>query len=268
MNEFESFDWIEDKKYIQSDDFANAVVKNIHRVFRTDEDLAWLERCAKRKIPQAQYIMSVLYQGCCPDVMPRNESASKRYLKAAAKGGCEQAIRSLEEMGISADEKEPQKRSLTSKAKKGDAEAMFELGNIFAFEGNRKKADMWWSKAARRGHKDAVPFRKKSMARKKEKVLSVLMSALKIIIILLAVAAVGTAWYFFGLKKIILALGTVGLALGTVVFVVSKFPVWLKKLKDSDERDEIVVYAKAILIPIAVVGLIALIGWLTGSFRW
>lgn len=46
-----------------------------------------------------------------------------------------------------------EEKELLNKAKRGNVDAMFELGNLYSFQGTEKEAQKWWKKAKRKGHK-------------------------------------------------------------------------------------------------------------------
>ena len=48
-----------------------------------------------------------------------------------------------------------EEKELLDKAKKGNADAMFELANLYSFEGKDADAKYWYEKAAKRGHRTA-----------------------------------------------------------------------------------------------------------------
>lgn len=60
-----------------------------------------------------------------------------------------------------------EEKDLLAKAKKGDVDAMFELGNLYSFEGNEEEAQKWWRKAARKGHTAAKESRKGTLLGKR-----------------------------------------------------------------------------------------------------
>ena len=63
------------------------------------------------------------------------------------------------------DKKE--EKELLAKARKGNVNAMFELGNLYSFEGNEEEANKWWKKAGRKGHKVAKKSRKGTLLKKR-----------------------------------------------------------------------------------------------------
>lgn len=63
------------------------------------------------------------------------------------------------------DKKE--EKELLAKARKGNVDAMFELGNLYSFEGNEEEANKWWKKAGRKGHKGAKSSRKGTLLGKR-----------------------------------------------------------------------------------------------------
>ena len=53
-----------------------------------------------------------------------------------------------------------EEKELLAKAKKGNADAMFELANLYSFEGRDADAKYWYKKAAKCGHSTAKQRRK------------------------------------------------------------------------------------------------------------
>lgn len=60
-----------------------------------------------------------------------------------------------------------EEKNLLAKAKKGDVNAMFELGNLYSFDGNEEEAQKWWKKAGRKGHATAKKSRKGTLLGKR-----------------------------------------------------------------------------------------------------
>lgn len=60
-----------------------------------------------------------------------------------------------------------EEKELLAKARKGNVEAMFELGNLYSFEGNEEEVNKWWKKAGRKGHKGAKNSRKGTLLGKR-----------------------------------------------------------------------------------------------------
>ena len=53
-----------------------------------------------------------------------------------------------------------EERELLKKARKGNVEAMFELANLYSFEGRNDEAQKWYKKASKRGHSGAKKSKK------------------------------------------------------------------------------------------------------------
>ena len=53
-----------------------------------------------------------------------------------------------------------EERELLKKARKGNVEAMFELANLYSFEGRNDEAQKWYKKAFKRGHAGAKKSKK------------------------------------------------------------------------------------------------------------
>ena len=53
-----------------------------------------------------------------------------------------------------------EERELLKKARKGNVEAMFELANLYSFEGRNDEAQKWYKKASKRGHAGAKKSKK------------------------------------------------------------------------------------------------------------
>mgnify|MGYP003292528407 CR=1 FL=1 len=53
-----------------------------------------------------------------------------------------------------------EEKELLKKARKGNVEAMFELANLYSFEGKNDEAQKWYKKASKRGHSDAKKSKK------------------------------------------------------------------------------------------------------------
>jgi TPR repeat protein len=53
-----------------------------------------------------------------------------------------------------------EEKELLKKARKGNVEAMFELANLYSFEGRNDEAQKWYKKAAKRGHAGAKKSKK------------------------------------------------------------------------------------------------------------
>lgn len=53
-----------------------------------------------------------------------------------------------------------EEKELLKKAHKGNVEAMFELANLYSFEGRNDEAQKWYKKASKRGHAGAEKSKK------------------------------------------------------------------------------------------------------------
>ena len=53
-----------------------------------------------------------------------------------------------------------EEKELLQKARKGNVDAMFELANLYSFEGRNEEAQKWYKKASRRGHGGAKKSKK------------------------------------------------------------------------------------------------------------
>ena len=53
-----------------------------------------------------------------------------------------------------------EEKELLKKARKGNVEAMFELANLYSFEGRNDEAQKWYKKASKRGHAGAKKSKK------------------------------------------------------------------------------------------------------------
>ena len=53
-----------------------------------------------------------------------------------------------------------EEKELLKKARKGNVEAMFELANLYSFEGRNDEAQKWYKKAFKRGHAGAKKSKK------------------------------------------------------------------------------------------------------------
>ena len=93
-----TYDWVE--KYLEgNDEVAEIASKHLSEVFLYKEDICWLKEQADKKIPQAQYLLGLLYLGE-GSLIDKNESLAIRYLKAAEEGGCkltEEYLKEIEE---------------------------------------------------------------------------------------------------------------------------------------------------------------------------
>ena len=86
VNNLATYDWIE-KCLNGNNEVAKIASKHLSDVFQYKEDINWLKKQADAKIPQAQYLLGLLYLGE-GNIIDKNESLALRYLKAAEEGGC------------------------------------------------------------------------------------------------------------------------------------------------------------------------------------
>lgn len=98
VNNLATYDWVE--KHLEgNDEVAEIASKHLSEVFLYKEDICWLKEQADKKIPQAQYLLGLLYLGE-GSLIDKNESLAIRYLKAAEEGGCkltEEYLKEIEE---------------------------------------------------------------------------------------------------------------------------------------------------------------------------
>jgi TPR repeat protein len=98
VNNLATYDWVE--KHLEgNDEVAEIASKHLSEVFQYKEDICWLKEQADKKIPQAQYLLGLLYLGE-GSLIDKNESLAIRYLKAAEEGGCkltEEYLKEIEE---------------------------------------------------------------------------------------------------------------------------------------------------------------------------
>ena len=84
-----TYDWVEE--HLEGNNEVAEIASNhLMEVFRYKEDINWLKKQADEKIPQAQFLLGLLYLGD-GGVIDKNESLALRYLKAANAGGCKLA---------------------------------------------------------------------------------------------------------------------------------------------------------------------------------
>lgn len=100
------------------------------------------------------------------------------------------------------------KNTLLAKANKGNKAAMFELGNLYAFEGNDAEAKKWWNKASRKGHTGAKKSKKKGRL-KKRPISCCAAFFIAIAIIIIALIVIGFTWGKDALVNTILGIITV-----------------------------------------------------------
>lgn len=133
------------------DKVAEIASKHLAKVICNKKALKWLKEKAASKVPQAQYLIALLYLPNDLDIVSENKSLAMRYLQAAKESGCSLADAELQKLGVNAATTFEDENTLLAKAKVGDKSAMFELGNLYAFEGNDAEAKKWWKKAQSKG---------------------------------------------------------------------------------------------------------------------
>lgn len=82
-----TYSWIEECLR-GNDDVAIIAERYLKSVVRHKEDFNWLKNQADSKIPQAQYLMGVLYLPNDLHIVKENSTLALRYLIAARDGGC------------------------------------------------------------------------------------------------------------------------------------------------------------------------------------
>jgi TPR repeat protein len=143
MHDLDSYEWI--KEHLsESDIVADIAARNINKVIQYKEDIKWLKREADKKVPQAQFLMGVLYFGMS-GILEKNESLALRYFQAAEANGCgltkkyllkfeeeeKQRLKAAEEAKIKAAEEQRQRLKAAEERKAKAAEE----------EKQRKKAE-------------------------------------------------------------------------------------------------------------------------------
>lgn len=119
--ELATYSWIEEyfEEYFENrdfedcDDVAEIASQHLEKVFEYKEDFQWLKKMADAKVPQAQYLLGLLYLGAVPGIVNENKSLALRYINAAKVGGCELADAKLEE--LDAKEQEAKARAIQEK---------------------------------------------------------------------------------------------------------------------------------------------------------
>ena len=134
VDDLTTYDWVE--KHLEgNDEVAEIASKHLSEVFQYKEDIWWLKEQADKKIPQAQYLLGLLYLGE-GSLIEKNESLAIRYLKAAEEGGCKLTKEYLKEIEeeeerkkieqeqakILAEKRAEESRKLIEKAEKGELE--------------------------------------------------------------------------------------------------------------------------------------------------
>lgn len=119
-----TYSWVEDHLE-ENDKVAEIAAKCLNNVIVYKEDFKWLKKMADSAVPQAQYLMGLLYSSNDLNIIGENHSLARRYLMAAKQGGC-----TLAEEKLAMLEAEEQKKNAQAaqeaemrKRKKQEAEA-------------------------------------------------------------------------------------------------------------------------------------------------
>lgn len=184
-----TYEWVKDS-LSGEDKVAEIASQHLYSVIRYKEDLEWLKKEAATEVPQAQYLMALLYLPNDLDIVSENKTLAVRYLQAAKEDGCTLAEAELQKLGPAASTVFEDEKALLAKANKGNKAAMFELGNLYAFEGNDAEAKKWWNKASRKGHTGAKKSKKKARMKKRPMSCSAILG-IAIIIITIALFVIG-----------------------------------------------------------------------------
>ena len=114
-----SYEWVKD--YLENNnEVARIASKHLEKIFNYKEDIQWLKEQADDKIPQAQFLLGVLYWGE-GNIIDQNESLALRYLKAAKESGCNLAEEHLAKIEHNQEE-ERQKREAEQERIKSEKE--------------------------------------------------------------------------------------------------------------------------------------------------
>jgi TPR repeat protein len=130
-----TYDWVEE--HLEgNDEVAEIASKHLSEVFQYKEDYRWLKGQADAKIPQAQYLLGLLYLGE-GNIIEKNESLGLRYLKAAEANGCTLAKEYITEMEVAQKEeynkrKKEQERILAVKTELSNKMEKAEKGELSA----------------------------------------------------------------------------------------------------------------------------------------
>lgn len=212
-----TYNWV--KNSLDGEDkVAEIASKHLFSVIRYKEDLKWLKEEAAAEVPQAQYLMALLYLPNGLDIVNENKSLAVRYLQAAKEGGCALADAELQKLGPDAATAFEDENALLTKANKGNKGAMFELGNLYAFEGNDAEAKKWWNKASRKGHTGAKKSKKKGRL-KKRPISCCAAFLIAIVIIIITLIVIGFTWGKDALVNTIFGIITV---LGCIYLILIK----------------------------------------------
>lgn len=188
-----TYSWIE-YHLAGNDQVAEIAEEHLTDTIKYRDDFKWLKMKADAKVPQAQYLMGLLYLTGEHKIVGKNKSLALRYLRAAKEGGCELAEAKLDDMAMEdQEEAKDSEKVLLAKANKGNVNAMFELGNLYSFSGNDVEAQIWYKKASRKGHKKAKGSRK-GTSLKKRPVDGCVWMLILLIIVVGAIIALGIFW--------------------------------------------------------------------------
>lgn len=188
-----TYSWIE-YHLAGNDQVAEIAEEHLTDTIKYRDDFKWLKMKADAKVPQAQYLMGLLYLTGEHKIVGKNKSLALRYLRAAKEGGCELAEAKLVDMATEdQEEAKDSEKVLLAKANKGNVNAMFELGNLYSFRGNDVEAQKWYRKAGRKGHKKAKGSRK-GTSLKKRPVDGCVWMLILLIIVVGAIIALGIFW--------------------------------------------------------------------------
>lgn len=215
--EFCTYEWV--KHSLDGEDkVAEIASEHLDSVIRYKEDLEWLKKEAATEVPQAQYLMALLYLPNDLDIVSENKTLAVRYLQAAKEGGCTLAEAELRKLEPAASTVFEDEKELLAKANKGNKGAMFELGNLYAFEGNDAEAKKWWNKASRKGHTGAKKSKKKGRL-KKRPISCCAAFLIAIVIIIITLIVIGFTWGKDALVNTIFGIITV---LGSIYLILIK----------------------------------------------
>ena len=135
VDDLATYDWVEE--HLEgNEEVAEIASKHLSEVFQYKEDYRWLKEQADAKIPQAQYLLGLLYLGE-GNIIEKNESLGLRYLKAAEANGCTLAKEYITEMEVAQKEeynkrKKEQERILAVKTELSNKMGKAEKGELSA----------------------------------------------------------------------------------------------------------------------------------------
>lgn len=109
VNDLATYSWIEDS-LDGNDIVAEIASQHLDKVFEYKEDFQWLKKKADAKVPQAQYLLGLLYLSNGTNVVSENKSLALRYLKAAKEGGCDLANEKIETLEAEAQKEKEEKQ--------------------------------------------------------------------------------------------------------------------------------------------------------------